>query len=204
MRQGFFYWVCIAESVLFCCIRAAYEARARQSRGRAEFKEGRVRGALHLTGSLLFVLTLLTYTLAPALFEWAELTLPAWSQWVGAMMGGASVPLILWVHSALGSNFSTTLHVRDEHTLVVNGPYRWVRHPMYAVLYMYLTAVFLLTRNWLVGVVSLAALTAIIFRRLKQEEETMIEKFGDEYREYMRRTGRFLPRPGEVARSVVG
>jgi protein-S-isoprenylcysteine O-methyltransferase Ste14 len=204
MKQGFFYWVCLAESGIFCGIRAAYEAKAHQSRGRAKFKEGRVHGALHLAGGLMFVLTLLTYTLVPSLLEWAEIALPAWLQWVGVVMGAMSVPLIFWVHSALGSNFSVTLHIRDEHTLVVNGPYRWVRHPMYTILYMHLVAVFLLTRNWLIGVVSLIALTTIIIARLKKEEETMIEKFGDQYREYMRRTGRFFPRPRDVARIVAG
>jgi protein-S-isoprenylcysteine O-methyltransferase Ste14 len=111
-------------------------------------------------------------------------------------MGLASLPLIVWVQQALGSNFSTTLHVREEHTLVTHGPYRWVRHPMYTVLYLHFISIFLLTQNWFIGGVFLVALTLIVGLRLKNEEATMVDKFGEAYRSYMLRTGRFLPRLG--------
>ena len=65
---------------------------------------------------------------------------------------------------------------------MTHGPYHWVRHPMYTVLYMHLFAVLLLTRNWLIGGVFLLAMTLIIAQRLKREEATMIETFGDTYR----------------------
>ena len=102
--------------------------------------------------------------------------------------------LIWWVQWALGSNFSTTLHVRDEHTLVTHGPYRWVRHPMYAVLYVHMVALFLISANWLIGGALLLVLTLVVAVRLGKEEAVMVEKFGDEYRAYMERTGRLLPR----------
>jgi protein-S-isoprenylcysteine O-methyltransferase Ste14 len=98
------------------------------------------------------------------------------------------------VHTALGDNFSTTLHLRENHTLVTDGPYRWIRHPMYTVLYVHLIGIFLLTGNWLIGGVYFLALSLIIVFRLNREEATMVEKFGDQYRQYMEQTGRFLPR----------
>jgi protein-S-isoprenylcysteine O-methyltransferase Ste14 len=137
---------------------------------------------------------LLAYMFRPGLLSWAALDLPAWAQWLGVAMGAASLLLIWWVQAALGSNFSTTLHLREEHTLVSHGPYRWVRHPMYTVLYLHLLAIFLLTQNWLIGGFFLSALTIIIATRLAKEEAVMIEKFGEEYQAYMLRSGRFLPR----------
>lgn len=104
------------------------------------------------------------------------------------------MPLIWWVQWALGANFSTVLYVRDEHTLVTYGPYRWVRHPMYTVLYVWAVSLFLLSQNWFIGADFLVPLTLIVVTRLKHEEAAMVEKFGDDYRHYMRRTGRFLPR----------
>jgi len=130
----------------------------------------------------------------PGLLAWATVELPEWLQWLGVLLGLASLPLIWWVQEALGSNFSTTLHVRSEHTLVTQGPYRWVRHPMYTVLYMVLLAVFLLTGNWLISGVFLVSMTMIVLFRLGNEEAVMLEKFGEDYRRYMQRTGRFLPR----------
>jgi protein-S-isoprenylcysteine O-methyltransferase Ste14 len=102
--------------------------------------------------------------------------------------------LILWIQWALGSNFSTTLHVREEHTLVTFGPYRWVRHPMYSVLFVFLVGIFLITANWYIGGVPLAALILIVVTRLPKEEAAMLEKFGAEYQHYMQTTGRFLPK----------
>ena len=63
---------------------------------------------------------------------------------------------------------------------------------MYTALYIHGLAVFLLTRNWLLGGLYLISLTIIAITRLKSEEATMIEKFGDQYRAYMGRTGRFF------------
>jgi protein-S-isoprenylcysteine O-methyltransferase Ste14 len=184
----------IAVFLAFTAIRAYYHKKAGQSRGPAEHKEGRLHTALRLIVGIPFMLSLLAYMLQPGWFAWAALTLPLWAQWFGLILGIASLPLILWVQAALGSNFSTTLLVRQEHTLVTQGPYRWVRHPMYSVLFVYLVALLLLSANWYIGGVPLIAFTLIVAARLKNEERVMAEKFGPAYQDYMRRTGRFLPR----------
>lgn len=135
----------------------------------------------------------------PRILSWAEIDLPLWMQWSCVVLGIASIPLLWWVQHALGSNFSTLLHIRQAHTLVTKGPYRWVRHPMYTALYMNLIAVFLLIENWFIGGFFLVALTLIVATRLKREEQVMLDKFGDQYRLYMEQTGRFLPRLGARA-----
>lgn len=72
--------------------------------------------------------------------------------------------------------------------------YDYMRHPMYTALFLSMAAILLLTRNWLVGGVPLVGLCVIVLLRVEREERVMIEKFGDAYRDYMKRTGRFLPR----------
>ena len=194
MNQTFFHLVFVVVFVIFFGIRAFYQRMAYQTRGEIEYKEGVLHSTLRLIFGIPFVLMLLAYMLRPSILAWAHLPLPLWAQWVGVLLGVVSIPLIWWIHWALGSNFSTTLHIRDEHTLVTHGPYRWVRHPMYTVLYLYSISILLLTKNWLVGALFLLSLTIIVVMRINHEEASMIEKFGDEYREYMEYTGRFLPR----------
>lgn len=194
MNQSFFHLIFVFVFVSFTVIRAYYHWLATHTRGQIEYKEGKLHTALRLTFGIPFMLVLVAYMIRPGILSWARLELPAWVQWIGVALGLASLPMIGWVQWALGSNFSTTLHVRQEHTLVTAGPYRWVRHPMYTVLYLHMAAVFLLTENWLIGGVFLSALTLIVALRIRNEEATMIEKFGEGYRAYMRQTGRFLPR----------
>jgi len=194
VTQTFFHITFVAVFVAFLVVRAVYQRKATQTSGNVEYKEGGLRNVLRKAVGIPFMLGFLVYMFRPSLFAWAQFSLPAWLQWIGVAMGLASLPLIWWVQWALGSNFSTTLHVRDEHTLVTHGPYQWVRHPMYAVLYVHFIAVLLLTSNWFIGGFFLVALTLVVVTRLKNEEATMIEKFGEDYRVYMRRTGRFFPR----------
>jgi len=56
-----------------------------------------------------------------------------------------------------------------------------------------MASVTLLTANWLIGVTSLIVL-ALLVVRTPQEEAMLIERFGQQYRDYMARTGRFIPR----------
>jgi protein-S-isoprenylcysteine O-methyltransferase Ste14 len=77
--------------------------------------------------------------------------------------------------------------------LVTSGPYRWVRHPFYTVTFGGIIALSLLTANWFLGLMTLLMLSVII-KRTDTEEAKLIERFGEAYRQYMQRTGRFLPR----------
>jgi len=79
----------------------------------------------------------------------------------------------------------------EERPLLQRGPYRYIRHPIY--LSFLLTSVgFLLLAENIVMLPLLFALTAI--RYPKPEEEELIRLYGDSYREYRKRTGRFLPK----------
>jgi protein-S-isoprenylcysteine O-methyltransferase Ste14 len=127
---------------------------------------------------------------------WADFALPEPLRWAGLVIGYANLPLLWWIEATLGKNFNTTLHLREGHTLVTDGPYQWVRHPMYTSLYLLVVAIFLTSANWLAGVPGIASLTIILLNRVRREEAVMLEQFGEPYRAYMQRTGRFLPRIG--------
>jgi protein-S-isoprenylcysteine O-methyltransferase Ste14 len=115
-------------------------------------------------------------------------------RWIGACLAVFGVPpLLFWTFHSLGKNLTDTVVTRRDHTLVTHGPYRWVRHPFYDVLLLWVVSMSLLTANWLLALFGLTAFAMLVVRT-RIEEDKLIERFGDEYREYMARTGRFLPR----------
>ena len=133
------------------------------------------------------------YLINPAWMAWSSVALPTWLRWIGAFLGLFAVPpLLFWTFRSLGKNLTDTVVTRREHTLVTHGPYRWVRHPFYDVVLLWGLSVSLLTANWLMALLGLSAFAMMVVRT-RTEEEKLIDRFGDEYRTYMARTGRFLP-----------
>jgi protein-S-isoprenylcysteine O-methyltransferase Ste14 len=138
-------------------------------------------------------LSVFTYLLNPRWMQWSSLNSPDWLRWFGAALGAATLPLIYWVFISIGKNITQTVATRKDHQLVTGGAYAWVRHPLYSVGTLFFLALNLLVANWFVGSASLIGLTMLLIR-LPKEEASLIERFGDEYRAYMKRTGRLLPR----------
>lgn len=148
--------------------------------------------ALRGSGLLLF-LTALLYLIAPRLIAWGAAPVPLWLRWTGAAVGLFAVLLMQRTLSALGPNLTDTVVTRARHTLVTSGPYARVRHPYYVTFLLLVVAASLLAANWFIGLVGLFVF-ALLAIRTPVEEQKLIERFGDEYRTYIRQTGRFVPR----------
>jgi protein-S-isoprenylcysteine O-methyltransferase Ste14 len=117
---------------------------------------------------------------------------PDWLRWTGVVLGITSVGLFAWTHQTLGQLWSSYLQLRPGHRLITHGPYARIRHPMYSAILGWLMSLGLVAANWTPFV--FAALGALnVLLRIQGEEEMMLQQFGDEYREYMKRTGRLLP-----------
>lgn len=147
---------------------------------------------LRLAGLCLWIATF-GYLFAPADFQWASFALQDGIRWVGVAVGGFCSLLMYWTLSSLGKNLTDTVVTRKEATLVTHGPYRWVRHPFYVTAALLMASVTVLTANWLIGMSSLIVLVLLAVRT-PNEEARLIDRFGDQYRDYMRKTGRFVPR----------
>ena len=156
--------------------------------------EGKPLAALRGLFALPWFLSLFLYLFYPVGMQWAQLPLPVWLRWIGVGLTSLGVLLVAWTNYALDKNFSTTLRVRADHTLVTTGPYHWVRHPMYTAILILLIAVGLLSANWFIGLSALPFIVIIMIWRTRKEEAMLMEKFGDAYRAYQQRTGQFLPR----------
>lgn len=147
---------------------------------------------LRLSGLVLFIVTV-AYLIAPASVQWAMLPVPTWVRWFGVITGLLSSLLMYWTLSSLGKNLTDTVVIRNNATLVTDGPYRWVRHPFYFTTAVVMASVTILTANWLIGILSVVVLSMLAIRTPK-EEQALIERFGQPYLDYMARTGRFIPR----------
>jgi protein-S-isoprenylcysteine O-methyltransferase Ste14 len=139
-----------------------------------------------------FVLALL-YALSPFL-DVSHVHLPAAVRWLGLGFSIGGIALFRATHHALGRNWSGKLEIAEGHKLIVAGPYRRVRHPMYTALFCMAFAYSLLSANWIVAAANIAAVTLMYLMRVRDEERMLVDQFGEEYRAYMRRTGRLLPR----------
>jgi protein-S-isoprenylcysteine O-methyltransferase Ste14 len=143
--------------------------------------------------ALLILLPLLGYLLNPQWVTWARASWPDWLRWIGVISGLATIPLGYWVFSSLGNNVSPTQATRQGHSLVTHGPYRWIRHPLYTAGILFWLSIILVSAVWWTGIGFLLILVLLLWRTPK-EEARLIEAFGDEYRAYMARTGRYWPR----------
>jgi protein-S-isoprenylcysteine O-methyltransferase Ste14 len=150
---------------------------------------------LRLCGVLAWAL-LATYLTNPAWVSWSSLAIPTSLRWAGAALGLLVVPpFLFWTFHSLGRNLTDTVVTRREHVLVTRGPYRWVRHPFYLVVLLWGLSLSLLIANWLLALLGIASVTMLV-ARTRVEEAKLSERFGDEYRAYTQRTGRFFPRLG--------
>jgi protein-S-isoprenylcysteine O-methyltransferase Ste14 len=134
------------------------------------------------------------YLINPARMAWSNIPLPLWMRWLGFPVGLCAVLLFYCVLKALGQNFSTSLTIKEKQTLVTHGPYRRVRHPMYTAFILLWLAYLLLSANWFIGFTGITAFAWTTVIRTPKEEQMMADRFGEEYRAYKERTGRYLPR----------
>ena len=148
--------------------------------------------ALRLAGACAWI-SAIAYLVSPASVQWAAIPLPAWVRWIGAASGMLCSVLMYWTLSNLGKNLTDTVVTRKEATLVTRGPYRWVRHPFYVTAALLMASATVLAANGLIGLTSLSVL-ALLAIRTPKEEQMLIDRFGQQYRDYMVIAGRFIPR----------
>jgi protein-S-isoprenylcysteine O-methyltransferase Ste14 len=93
----------------------------------------------------------------------------------------------------LGKFFTTTIVIQPGQTVVETGPYRYIRHPSYSGALLIFTGIGLCLTNWLsLGLVVLGAFLAYTYR-VQVEEQVLVDGLGQPYRDYMKRTKRFIP-----------
>jgi len=92
----------------------------------------------------------------------------------------------------LGKAFRIGIDPEQRDALVREGPYRFLRHPIYAAFIAYYAGAWLLQPNVLFGIVSPVALLRIMYQA-NREERVLLERYGAAYAAYARTTSRFIP-----------
>ena len=176
-------------------ISGYYRKRARRS-GQVipRRAEGPIALLLRMAMALVVAISFLAYVFAPAWLAWSAWGLPLWLRSAAAVLAIGCLPAIRWVLVSIGDNISETILTKRTHQLVTRGPYRWIRHPLYAVALLELFSLALLASNWYL--LSFPCIGAVIFRWviIPREEANLIKVFGNEYEDYKRRTGALVPR----------
>jgi len=151
-----------------------------------------ILATLRPLGAIL-ALSLGAYLFDRDLMAWSSMALPLWLRWTGVVLCAIAGGLLLWSFQRLGKNLTDTVVTRKAHTLVVAGPYRWVRHPFYDAVALFLLGLSLFTANWFLAITSVLIM-ALLVMRTATEEAKLLARFGNDYRAYVARTGRFVPR----------
>ena len=182
--------IILLASIVMVVIRAPYGQRSRRIPV-VRSRKGKLEIVLLTLAWLAFFLPLIwiaTPVLASADYPLRPVPL---------LTGAVCLTLGLWLfhlsHADLGANWSITLQVREKHTLVSQGVYRLVRHPMYTALLLYSVGQALVLPNYVAGPFYAVTMALLVTLRIGPEERMMLEEFGKDYQEYMAVTKRLVP-----------
>jgi protein-S-isoprenylcysteine O-methyltransferase Ste14 len=118
--------------------------------------------------------------------------LALWPVQLGGALTVAGVAFAIWARVMIAGNWSSSVTLKREHELIVEGPYRIVRHPIYTGILLGLLGTALAVGEWraLLGV---AIAVAAYWRKLTIEEAVMRRQFGEAYARYAERTRALIP-----------
>ncbi|MCC7118783.1 MAG: isoprenylcysteine carboxylmethyltransferase family protein [Anaerolineales bacterium] len=186
-----------AALMLFTGVGISSYFRHKADKETSESVSRKVDGSAMMTaikfGGLILWLSPLVYLINPAWMDWSKIGLPESIRWLGVGTGILCTFGIYWLFSSIGRGITPTSATRKEHRLVTHGIYKYIRHPLYTIGSSFILSFGVMADNWFIAMFGILAFILMAIRAPK-EEANLIEKFGDEYREYMKRTGKFLPR----------
>jgi protein-S-isoprenylcysteine O-methyltransferase Ste14 len=156
---------------------------------RRESLASRISNVLPLVvGILLVALPHVPY----AVFDTRVLPRTMATYWIGVTLVVLGLAFAVWARRHIGSNWSGTVTVKENHALVRTGPYAWVRHPIYTGLLAAILGT-AIARGELRGVWALALCTVAFVIKLRTEERWMSEVFGEEYERYRAAVPALIP-----------
>jgi protein-S-isoprenylcysteine O-methyltransferase Ste14 len=113
--------------------------------------------------------------------------------WVGLAIMIAGGWLRRHCFRMLGKSFTAVVVVLPGQQVIERGAYRWIRHPSYSAGFLVYTGTILALGNWVSVIVVLTPALFTYAYRVRVEERALLDVIGEPYRDYMRRTKRFVP-----------
>jgi protein-S-isoprenylcysteine O-methyltransferase Ste14 len=164
-----------------------------------EQRRGREAGKKIVNRQKLVITLLQTISLAVVIVapycdrrEIAVMGLGAALRWFGLGMSFIGFGFMNWAIIALKDQFSMDVTIQENHQLITNGPYRYLRHPRYMGIILFLSGVSMVFHSWIAFVFALASVPVLIWR-IQDEEELMHQEFADEWQTYTKRSWRLIP-----------
>lgn len=126
--------------------------------------------------------------------RWLEIYSIPWPcGYAAAMVAVAALWATFVCWHRMGKSWRMGIDPNDRTQLVCNGPYAYVRHPIYGLSTLLMIATMVAVPNWLMIIAGVIHLVLLQWEA-RREEQHLIRVHGDEYRAYMRGTGRFFPK----------
>lgn len=138
------------------------------------------------------VLALLFFSAPGQLLRERFLPVATWTFPVAVIVTAAGLGFAVWARRCLGTNWSGTVTIKQDHELVTSGPYALARHPIYTGLLLAFIGSAIARGEWRC-VLAVALATLAFWRKLRIEERWMYEQFGDVYRAYCQRVRALIP-----------
>lgn len=113
---------------------------------------------------------------------------------IGAIVTLSSFAYRNWAIRTLGRFWSVHVEIRENHTLIDTGPFRRVRHPVYAAAIGELVGIVLILQAYYASLIILLIVVPSIVFRIRIEEKALIHKFGAQYIDYKNRAGALTPK----------
>jgi protein-S-isoprenylcysteine O-methyltransferase Ste14 len=156
-------------------------------------REGLASRLSHIIPLLLAVLLVMSPRLGGTALGAHFLPSSAVQFWIGVVLLCAGLLFAVAARHRLGGNWSGSVTLKQGHTLTRDGPYRFVRHPIYSgILLAFFGSAVIALGEWR-GLLALVLLTAAFLRKIRIEERFMLEQFGDDYARYRKEVAALVP-----------
>jgi protein-S-isoprenylcysteine O-methyltransferase Ste14 len=198
MDQNTIFRIIVAIIILVSFSISAYFRRKAQSQSQDNIdrrQEGGITMVVLRFGGLLVWLSVLAFITYPPAITWSTVGLPEWARWLGVAGAVTSAIMLVWMFTSLDVNITDSVSTRQEHRLVTEGPYRWIRHPLYTFGALLFLSISLVIGSWFIPLIGIPTY-AFLVNRTGIEEKMLHERFGEQYQHYTEQTGRFFPRLG--------
>jgi protein-S-isoprenylcysteine O-methyltransferase Ste14 len=195
MVEFIFRALFILSFIAMLSIRVYFQSKVLHERRQMDFREGAFSLTSGCIAALVTILFGAEYILSPGFFRFAYLLpYPVGLRVFGTVLLAGGITLLAFAHSHLGRSFHSLVVAKEDHVFVDTGPYQCIRHPIYTAYLMNYIGGGLLAGNWVLTLVPAVFFGLLVAARIGREEQLMMDEFGDRYIEYMRRTGRLLPK----------
>ena len=149
------------------------------------------KGSLGLIWTIVIVANFLSYMVS----RWISAPI-AESQnisYIGLALIIIGVAFRFTIVSSLGKFFTVNVAISQDHQLKTDGFYKYIRHPSYSASLLSFAGYGISLNNWISLILVVSSVATAFLIRIRIEEKTLIDHFGGEYLEYMKRTKKLVP-----------